>query len=100
MNRPCALLLLLVASLTATSCNLFKTQAHIESDTSWSGSFDGRTIDGRGSRTIDLGGGTGAKCAVVQKQTREGFLTLKIDDEERTTTAAFGVVSVCGGSAI
>lgn len=97
-HRAIALLAILV--LTALpACSLFNTDAHVESDTSWSGSFNGRTVDGSGNQLVKMGGGTGTKCASVQKQTRAGFLTVKIGGgEEKTTTAAFGVVTVCGGS--
>lgn len=82
-------------------CSLMKTDAHVFSDTAWSGSFDGRTVDGTGDQTIALGGGTGSKCASVQKQTREGYLRVKIDGgEELSTAAAYGVVTVCGGSGL
>jgi hypothetical protein len=90
--------LLLVAILLCPGCSLFNTDAHVESDTSWSGSFDGRTVDGSGNKTVSLGSGTGPKCAVVQKKTRTGSLRVKIDGgDDKKTTAEFGVVSVCGG---
>lgn len=89
---------LVVASLF-TGCALFRTDAHVVSDTSWSGSFDGTTVDGKGNQIISLGYGSGPKCASVQKQTRGGFLTVHIDSgDEKTTTAEFGVVTVCGGN--
>lgn len=82
-------------AVTSTGCGLFQDEAHVTSDTSWSGSFNGRTVEGRGNQTVDLGGGDSPKCAVVQKQTTNGFLTVKIGSDEKTTTASFGVVSVC-----
>ncbi len=89
-------LLILGLAIGVSGCSAFNTDAHVISDTSWSGSFDGRTVDGRGNQDISLGGGTGPKCASVQKQTTNGFLTLKIDNgDEKTTTAAFGVVTGC-----
>lgn len=94
-----ALPALLLVSLLVAGCGVFRTDAHVTSDTSWSGSFDGRTIDGKGNQIISLGNGGGPKCASVQKQTTGGFLKVKIDSgEEKTTTAAYGVVTVCGGS--
>lgn len=88
--------IVIILAFGAASCGLFQTDAHVTSDTSWSGSFDGRTVDGRGNQTVKLGGGSGTKCASVQKSTVQGFLTVKIDGgEEKTTTAAFGVVTVC-----
>jgi len=90
----------LTAIAVAPACSLFKTEARVESDTSWSGSFDGRTVSGTGNQTVDMGSGNGAKCAVVQKQTRNGYLTVSVDGgESKTTYAEFGVVSVCGGTA-
>ena len=83
-------------AILSSACGLFQTDAHITSDTRWSGSFDGRTVDGNGNQTVKLGGGSGTKCASVQKQTTSGFLTVRIDGgEEKTTTAAFGVVTAC-----
>lgn len=81
----------------------------IESDTSWSGAFDNRSVDGKGNETVDVGD-TPPVCAVVQKDTKEGFLTAKMvchyrgpqkifkekaTKDRATTTAAYGVVSVC-----
>ena len=80
-------------------CSSFKSEAQVESDTSWSGSFNGRTVSGSGNQKVDLGGGTGPKCAVVQKQTRQGFLEgLHYRGDSKTTTAEFGVAYVCCGS--
>lgn len=89
----------LFASVLVAGCGVFRTEAVVTSDTSWSGSFDGRTVEGTGNRVVDLPGGgasSSTKCAVVQKQTRQGFLTVRIGSDEKTTTAEFGVVSVCG----
>jgi len=77
----------------------------IESNTSWSGSFGGTTIDGSNNQTIDIPD-EDIVCVVVQKQTQNGFLTVKMVDEgnnifapedvdQKTTTAAYGVVTVC-----
>lgn len=93
-SRAVALATLIV--LVSAGCFLFQTEADVESDTSWSGSFDGRTVDGSGNQTVKMGGGGSTKCAVVQKQTRNGYLRVSISGgEEKETTAAFGVVSVC-----
>ncbi len=87
---------IVVAALSLAGCSAFNTDAHVISDTTWSGSFEGRTVDGTGNQTVSLGGGTRPKCASVQKRTERGTLTLKIDGgDEKTTTAAFGVVSGC-----
>lgn len=95
---PFSLFVLLIT--LSSGCGAFDVNAHVASDTSWSGSFDGRTVDGNGNQTVQMGSANDrsgpSKCAVVQKQTRTGFLTVKIDGgEEKTTTAEFGVVSVC-----
>ena len=66
------------AAIGGSGCSLFKTEAHVSSDTSWSGSFDGRTVSGTGSQTISLGGGTGAKCASVQKQTKNASQSVRL----------------------
>lgn len=79
-------------------------EAEVDSDTAWSGSFDGRTVDGRSDDTINLGKDD-IICVVVQKQTRSGSLRVRLrrswimgpDDETdwKSTTAEFGVVTVC-----
>jgi hypothetical protein len=93
-------LCLIASCLLFTSCSwLNNVNAEVTSDTSWSGNFDGRTVDGTGNQTVKMDRGSnssGSVCAVVQKDTRSGFLTVKIGGEEKTTTAEFGVVSVCG----
>ncbi len=84
----------------------------IESSTSWSGAFGNRTVDGSGDDRVDVSDDRPV-CAVVQKQTEGGSLTARMicenkglyalfgaEDEEdsATTTAAYGVVSVCSNS--
>lgn len=93
-------ILTLLVALALPGCDLFRDYATVKSDTTWSGSFNGRTVDGSNDQKIELGTGSGPKCAVVQKKTRAGFLTVRIDSTERTTTAEFGVVSVCGSSGV
>lgn len=89
----CATLLM---ALALPGCSVFKVKADVSSSTSWSGSFNGRTVSGTGNMSVDMGARGSVKCAVVQKDTREGFLTVSIDGgESKTTTAEFGVVSVC-----
>lgn len=88
--------LYLMAVVLCAGCSLFKTEADVESNTSWSGSFDGRTVDGSGNQTVKMDGGSGPHCAVVQKKTRTGSLKVSISHgESKTTTAEFGLVSVC-----
>lgn len=91
--------LLVIAVLLSASCDkLLSLDANVQSDTSWSGSFDGRTVEGRGNQTVRLGTGNVVRCVAVQKQTRAGYLTVDVDGQERkTTTAEFGVVSACAG---
>lgn len=80
-------------------------KAKVESNTSWSGSFNGTTVDGHGNQTVDLGNDD-IVCCVVQKQTTGGRLKVSIvnesnnplgsgDGESKETTAQYGVVSVC-----
>jgi hypothetical protein len=79
-------------------------KAKVESNTSWSGSFSGRTVDGSGSQTIDLDDDE-IVCCSVQKETEQGFLKVTVindgsnfligDGESKETTAAYGVVTVC-----
>lgn len=86
-----------------TACTDYKVK--VESDTSWSGAFGNRTVDGSGNRTVDLDDDGETVCCVVQKQTREGYLKITIIDDGSSifasdgksvrTTAEYGVVSVC-----
>lgn len=82
--------------------------AEVESSTSWSGAFGDRTVDGQGNASVDLPDDP-PQCVVVQKQTSAGSLSVRVvvsggfltagasGSEWVTTTAAFGVVSVCTG---
>lgn len=78
----------------------------IESNTSWMGVIGGdgsmRSINGYGSQTWKL---TGYRVvsAVIQKQTEEGYLTVRILKDgkvvdKQTTTAPYGIVSVSATS--
>jgi hypothetical protein len=70
--------------------------AHVESNTSWSGSFNNATVAGSGNRTITLSSND-IDCCCVQKQTVNGSLHVWIEDgESGTTTAPYGMVCVCG----
>lgn len=94
------LFLLAFVSIIAVGCSDFK--ARVESDTSWSGAFGNRTVDGNGNQTIDLDD-KDTQCCVVQKQTKHGRLKITIidegflgmDGESAETTAEYGVVSAC-----
>ena len=78
-------------------------KADVESNTTWSGDFSGRTVDGYGNQRVDLG--NDAECCVVQKKTSQGFLKVSLvntsgnpfaaNGESKETTASYGVVSVC-----
>jgi len=100
MKRFC-LLIIIILGVLVVGCSDWK--AKISSNTSWSGSFGGTTIDGSGDRTIDLPNDE-IVCIVVQKRTRKGTLSAEIVNEsflglggsgKKTTTAEYGVVSVC-----
>ena len=80
-------------------------KAEVESNTSWSGSFGGRTVDGTGNKTIDVPD-EHPQCCVVQKDGESGFLKVRVvaegggifspsDSDWVETTAAYGVVSAC-----
>jgi hypothetical protein len=105
---PLALVAVMVGSIALAGCGQ-DLKAKVESNTSWSGAFGNRSVDGSGSKTVDLPDDR-PQCAVVQKSTQGGSLTVRIicentglaamfgaEDEEdsATTTAAYGVVSVC-----
>ena len=88
-----------VAGLSAGCGGSGDIEAHVKSDTSWSGNFSGRSVDGSGNQDINMGTANQVHCVVVQKNTVVGTLSVKVDqgDPEQTTTAAFGTVSACGG---
>lgn len=96
----------LLLSLLLAGCSV-EWKAKVESDTRWSGSFSGRTVDGTGNTTVTLGDDYDeVYCCVVQKQTAQGRLKVTVyrdpstifgSDESKSqeTTAQYGVVSVC-----
>lgn len=100
--------LILIASflfiaILSSSCTDLK--AKVESDTSWSGSFGDRTVDGSGNQTIDLPDDE-PQCCVAQKNTTGGKLKITIINDTANplatkelnsseTYAQYGVVSVC-----
>ena len=95
------IILTITMGLVFFGCTDYK--AKITSTTNWSGSFGGTTVDGSGNQTIDLPDDE-IVCIVVQKETEHGILSAEIIDEgflsfgggeKKTTTAKYGVVSVC-----
>jgi hypothetical protein len=95
---------LALASLLLVAGCSHDYKAEVRSNTTWSGAFNGATVDGSGDRTVDIDD-EGVQCVVVQKQTRTGSLTVSIvddgntwfkkDGESKSTSAEFGVVTVC-----
>lgn len=72
----------------------------VTSNTSWSGFFNNRSVDGKGDETFDID--KYDKCWSLQKETERGTLTLEIYDKanmesiaENYTTASYGIVRVC-----
>jgi hypothetical protein len=97
------LVMLFSFSCLFVACTDYK--AKIESDTSWSGAFGNSTVDGTGSRSIDLPD-DGIQCCTVQKQNKKGRLKITIINDTSNpllstelnsaeTTAEYGVVSAC-----
>lgn len=94
-------LLLVIAALFAMIGCSTDLKCEIESNTSWSGAIGNSTKAGNGNASYSIKSGDGA---VVQKQTSEGVLTVKIvskdnlfgdeTKDEGTTSAPYGVVSV------
>lgn len=76
--------------------------AEIQSDTSWTGSFGDSRVDGSGNATVSIGGPP-PYCAIVQKQTAEGVLRVRVVSDDPTgpstdwfeTMLPFGAVSAC-----
>ncbi len=92
----------LVVGALVTGCSDYKAQ--VESNTTWSGVFAGKSIDGAGNSTIDVPD-DGELCIVIQKNTRGGFVQVRIidvtesssyeDDWERTEEV-YGTIEICG----
>ena len=100
-------LLLAIALLGLTLIGCSKDyKVEVRSDTSWSGAFGNRTVDGSGNQTIDIPDDP-PECVVVQKETKDGYLEIHLieeggwflnptNDYERVrTTAEYGLVSDC-----
>ena len=94
-----------VIAILLMSCSV-DYKAEVQSNTSWSGAFGNRSVDGSGNQTVDLPD-EHPQCIVVQKDTEQGFLRVRVaaegggwlfspeDSDWVETTAAFGVVSAC-----
>jgi len=105
MGKKSVSVFLLIILVLVAGCGL-DYECEVESDTSWSGSFGNYTVDGHGNDVVSLPDDPPI-CVVVQKETREGFLMIKltakgggvlVPDKENdpvVTTAEFGVVSDC-----
>ncbi|HUV29525.1 MAG TPA: hypothetical protein VMY05_00340 [Acidobacteriota bacterium] len=96
----CCLCLILLAG-----CGI-DYKCEVTSNTSWSGIFADRTVDGEGDQTVDIPDDP-PECVVVQKETEKGYLRIKLiaeggwflnsadDRPSVTTTAKYGIVSDC-----
>ena len=98
--------LIIILALLLAGCSSPERWAEVESDTSWSGYFENRSVDGHGDQRIDLPESGEVVCAVVQKDTEDGYLRLrlceqgvmltpKLETEWARTTAAYGIVDRC-----
>jgi len=99
-NRLLTLCVLGVILLAAACDKDYK--AEVQSDTSWSGSFGGKSLDGRNDQVIDIPD-DGYQCCIVQKNTEDGYLRLRVYDESsgtptnvwEETTDVYGHVKWC-----
>lgn len=97
-------LLLMFVALTA--CTVDYT-AEIQSNTSWTGVFINRTVDGSGNRIVDIPDDFEPPCVAVQKDTEEGYVRARVttsggflgpgDGDWVETTAQYGAVTACAG---
>lgn len=68
----------LLASILLASCG--DTVVRIESDTTWQGTVEGRTVSGRGDATYELSAdGSGNRCVTIAKTTEAGTLRVIIE---------------------
>lgn len=92
------------AALLCAGCSV-DYKAEVKSSTSWSGAFGNATVDGTGDRIVDIPDDA-PQCVVVQKQTTDGSLSVRVvteggglfapgDSDWSTTTATYGVVTAC-----
>jgi len=97
-------LFVLIFFILTISCSV-DYKAEVRSNTSWSGAFGNRTVDGSGYKTVDLPD-EHPQCCCVQKETESGYLQVRVtadggflfgpgDSHWVETTAAYGVVTVC-----
>lgn len=104
MRRRINSVFVLALLLALCGCSV-DYRAEVESNTSWSGAFGNRSVDGSGNQTIDLPD-EHPQCCVVQKDTESGYLKVRVVAESNSifgpsnsdwteTTAAYGVVSAC-----
>ncbi len=99
------ILIIIIIALLSLGCEK-DYYAQVTSDTSWSGSFADRTVDGKGDKRVDIPDDP-PQCVVVQKDTEHGKLSVTIFAKSRwflgsdyssgtiTTTAAYGIVLAC-----
>ncbi len=80
-------------------------KADVQSNTQWTGAFGDRSVDGSGNKIVDLPD-EHPQCCVVQKETENGYLRVRVlaeggglfgpeDSDWVETTADYGVVTVC-----
>ncbi|MBD3220351.1 hypothetical protein GF314_03835 [bacterium] len=95
---------ILTAAVLLTGCSV-DYKAEVDSDTTWSGAFGNRTVDGSGKTTVDLPDDDPV-CCTVQKMTESGRLRVRVvadgggilgpsDSDWVETTASYGVVTAC-----
>ena len=93
------IMVLLTIIPTAGSAT-FKVQ--VSSSSCWSGYLGNASVEGCGSKVIEVNSSTGIFAGNVQKQSDDGIpLTLKLEIDgkvvdQATTSAAYGIASVSG----
>jgi hypothetical protein len=83
-----------------TGCSDYKVE--LKSNTSWSGVFGGKTINGSGNLIIDLPD-EGRQCITIQKNTVDGWVRARVYDATDTANAwewqetgeAYGTIDFC-----
>jgi hypothetical protein len=108
MRQPCLpkgfLGMLLVVPFLFFLVGCGDRYAEVESNTRWSGNFDGSSHDGAGNERVRMGSDS---CLIVQKETASGDLRVRIVNENalflfwdsatdwKHTSAEYGVVTLC-----